>query len=161
MPPGIDELHIPVNPSNIKTGGRFHVEAVSGDMYDIANRLAELNPRLFISILEDRAPDALHPVVYVIMEQTNRGTEEVVFKCYQLDARVLEHVSYLMKVPFAQRFAEAEKELDKYEAEQHETQLDELTEDVGLAMRHELRRLGFTDGRYHAGSTSRKAFGRG
>lgn len=161
MPPGLDELHLPINPSNIKVGGRFHVEAVTGDLYNISERLRELNPRLFINVMEDRHPNALHPITYVIMEQTSRGTEEVVFKCHYLDARVLEHVRYLMHVPFEKRYAEAEKELDKYEAEQHQTQLDELTEDVGLELRHELRRLGFTDGTYHAGSTSRKAFGRG
>jgi hypothetical protein len=160
-PAGMDELHVPINPSNIKTGGRFHVEGVTGDMYNIAEQLRELNPSLFINIIEDRAPNAQFPITYVIMERTSRGSEEVVFKCHALDGRVLEHVRYLLRVPFEHRFAEAEKELDKYEADEAELHLDELTEDVGLPMLHELKRLGFTDGTYRAGSTSRKAFGRG
>jgi hypothetical protein len=144
----------------VRTDGRFHVEAVTGDLYNIAERLKELHPSLYINVLEDRRPGAQHPVVYVIMETTDQGIERVVFKCTYLDARVIEHVRYLLGVPFAQRFAEAEKELAKYEADAKETQLDELTEELGLELRHELRRLGFT-GTYRAGSTSRRAFGRG
>jgi hypothetical protein len=129
-------------------------------MYNIAERLKELNPNLFISILEDREPGAAHPITYVVMERTRNGTEEVVFRCFTLDARVLEHVRYLMRVPFAHRIAEAEKELDKYEADHHEHELDELVETLGLPMMRELAATGFL-GNYSAGSTTRKAFGRG
>jgi hypothetical protein len=160
IPEGMKDLHLPLHPNNIRTGGRFQVEAVSGDMFSISERLRELNPRLFINIIEDRAPKALRPVTYVIMEQTSRGTEEVVFKCFTLDARVIEHVRYLMSVPFEHRFAEAEKELDKYQAEEQENEMDELVEHLGLPMLRELKANGFL-GAYSAGSTSRRAFGRG
>lgn len=161
IPEGMKDLHLPIHPNNIRTGGRFQVEAVSGDMFSISERLRELNPRLYISVIEDRMEGATHPVTYVIMEQTNKGTEEVVFKCFALDARVIEHVRYLMKVPFAQRFAEAEKELDKYEADEKVNEMDRLVEDLGLPMLRELKQTGFLRGGYEAGSTSRKRFGAG
>lgn len=141
-PHGVDELILPgVSPSNVHgPGGRFRTEGVTNDLYNIAERLKELNPRLFINILEDRAQGT---VAYVIMERTSRGTEEVVFKCKTLDPRVLEHVRYLMNVPFEKRFAEAEKEIDKYEADEHERELDDLVERIGLPMLRDLRELGF------------------
>jgi hypothetical protein len=120
-------------------------------------RLKELNPRLRINAISDtRAGET----AFTIIEDTGDDVH-VVFRCRRLDARVVEYVRYLLNVPFAKRFAEAERLQKKWEEEAHEDELDELTERFGLEMQHELKKTGFVDGTYWAGSTSRRAFGRG
>lgn len=156
LPSGIDELLIPGVPANVRPGGRFKVTEVTNDLYNIAERIKEISPRLFINITEDQGTGSK---AYTIVEETPTGSQ-VVFRCNVLDARVLEHVQYLIKVPFAQRFAEAERRAEKYEAEAQEDEMSDLVERIGLPMLRDLKQCGFL-GAYEAGSTSRRRFGAG
>lgn len=97
------------------------------------------------------------------MEQTGPGQEALVFKCTVLDARVVEHVAYLVKVPVAQRAREAIARADKYEEESKENERQELVERLGLPMLRDLRECGFL-GEYGKGGDTiyrRPKFGRG
>jgi hypothetical protein len=62
-----------------------------------------------------------------------------------LDGRLIEHLQFLLHVPFEQRFAEAERRADKIEADAKEKNLDELYERMGRPMWTELERCGFID----------------
>ena len=143
LPDGIDELVLPVGlPTNVQVDGRFRVEEVTSDLYNISGRLREeCGPEFFILIREDREFGAK---AFTIMRRTDRG-EEFVFNCTRLDGRVIEHVQYLMKVPLEHRFEAACKIIDREEAEAHENEKDELTEKLGLPMVRELQRCGFID----------------
>lgn len=156
-PPGMDEFIMPMVPANIQSNGRYRVNEVTADVYNIAQRLKDLNPRLRINAITDARNGE---TAFTIIEDD--GDElHVVFRCRRLDARVVEYVRYLLNVPFAKRFAEAEKLQAKWEEEAHEDELDELTERFGLEMQHDLKKNGFVDGTYWAGPTSRRSFGRG
>lgn len=156
-PPGIDELLLPGVPANVRPGGRIKVEAVTNDMFNIAERLAEINPRLAVNITENQVTGEK---AYTIVEEVPGYGPQVVFRCNVLDARVLEHVRYLLNVPFEKRFAEAEKIADKHEADSHEHELDELTERIGLPMVRDLMECGFIDNRGGFQHLPKK-FGRG
>lgn len=154
-PAGINELILPGVPANIRPGGQIRVTEVTNDVYHIAERLKELNPRLAVNLTQDSGNGA---TAFTIVEETPTGTQ-VVFRCNQLDQRVVEYVAYLLKVPFAQRFAEAEKAQEKFEAEEHESELDSLVERIGLPMVRDLLECGFIDTAF--GDRRPKRFGAG
>lgn len=155
-PAGLDELILPGVPANVRPGGDYRVEGVTNDVYNIAQRLKELDTPypLALNVIEDKTTGQ---VAYTVVELGSNG-ERVVFRTHRLDARVIEHVQYLVKVPFHERFKKAEELQAKWDAEEHDNEMDELVERLGLPMMRELMALGF-DGHYSAGSTSRRRFG--
>lgn len=154
-PEGMDTLFLPLNPANLRSNARLNVQAVDSDVYNVCERLRELNDRLYVNTIDD---DHDKSRTFVIMEETPTGSQ-VVFRTRKLDARVVEHVRYLLHVPFAERFAAAERLMDKWEAEDKENELDKMAEEMGLEMQYDLKRLGFTDGTYYPGSHARRRFG--
>lgn len=161
-PDGIDELILPYVPANVNTG-QIRNARITSDVYRIAERLQEIDSPypLAINLTQDLGKGA---TAYTIVELPPGG-ERVVFRCNKLDARVIEHVQYLIKVPLKDRFAEAEKIMDKWEAERREAEQDDLVERIGLPMLRDLRECGFL-GEYGHGpgadlARSRKSFGRG
>lgn len=142
LPTGIDELILPGSaPRNLRTHGAYRVEGITSDLYHVAERLRELNERLLIHLVVDKATgDHFYTIVEVV-----DGVEQTVFKCRDLDARVVEHVRYLLNVPMNKRFAEAERLTEKYEADQREADSDDLAERIGLPMARELAACGFLD----------------
>lgn len=141
-PEGLDELLLPFVPSNVHVEGRWRNAEVTSDVYNIAERLKELSPRLRINLTQDTATGQW---AYSIVEDTATGWQ-MVFRCKKLDARVIEHVQYLMRVPFEQRYAEAEKIVERDAADAKAQEHEELYETLGGPMLRELERCGFLDG---------------
>lgn len=119
-------------PSNLRGGPGTHVE---GDVYRICDRIREIDSNLWI--------DPLPGGGFAICERCADNVDRLVYKAPALDARIVEQLEYLLHVPFEQRFAEAEKEAAKYEAEHREKELDELYERLGGPMLPALERTGF------------------
>ena len=155
---GIDEIILPYLPPNLRSD-RYRTQRITSDVFNVCERLQELNPRLFINVTQDHQT---HKTAFTIVEETPTGTA-VVFRCNALDARVVEHVRYLLHVPLNKRFAEAERIADKYEADAAKQEQERLVEEVALPMLRDLHETGFL-GPYSKGgdaSRSRRAFGRG
>lgn len=161
-PDGIDELILPYVPANINTGGIRNAR-ITSDMFHISERIAEIDAPypLAINLTQDQGSGA---TAYTIVEEAPQGPR-VVFRCNRLDARVIEHVQYLIRVPLKDRFAEAEKIMDKWDADEKDREMDDLVERVGLPMLRDLRECGFLGEYGHGTGTdlarSRKNFGRG
>jgi hypothetical protein len=132
-----------VSPTNLVMGGRFETFSVTNDVYNICERLAELNPRLWIHGLRDINTDE---VAFCIMEKTPRG-DELVFKTRELDARIIEEVRYLMAVPLAKRVEQMDRILQEREQAAHEAELDKLYETMGEQFRYQLWHDGFIEHR--------------
>lgn len=113
---------------------------VEGDVYNICERIREIDPRLFIVQLESEDRCA-----YAIMEHCEDGVDRLVYKAFELDQRILAKMEYIRKVPFEQRFAAIEAEIEKEEAEQKERESEELFQKLGLPMQHQFAHDGFTD----------------
>lgn len=124
-----------------------HDRHVDGDVYNISERIAEIDPSLYIDPLDPPVTIGDKTWNFAITELCADGVERLVFRTEQLDARILEHVRYLLHVPFAVRFAEAEAREAKLDAERKENELNELAENVGLPMLRDLERTGFTQRR--------------
>lgn len=138
---GPRELMTP-RPDNVR--GRFG-QWVTSDVFHIADRLKELDPHLMVSALDPPVVWAGKTYHFTISEMCRDGVERFVTRAQALDGRVVTSCERMLRVPFEHRFAEAEKEADKWEAEEHERQLDLLYERMGGNMRIQLERCGFTD----------------
>lgn len=130
-------------PENVR--GKFG-RWVTADMFHISQRLQEIEQghRLFIQHLDP--PVELEPGKvwnFVIVEVDDNGTEWWVTPVRELDARVIEHVQYLLKVPYSKRFEEAEKLIAKREQDEMDRQLDEALENWGWDFRKQLAHDGF------------------
>lgn len=116
---------------------------VNHDVYHIAERLQEIDPHLVVSAHE---PKSFGDFTWnFTISELTPGGERLVMRVKDLDGRVVERIEYLLRVPWEQRYAEMECEEAKWEEEQHQKELDELYENVGGNMRHQLYRCGFAD----------------
>ncbi len=131
-------------PENVK--GKFG-RWVTADMFHIAQRIQEIEQgdRLFIQEIDPPVrytPDE-EPRHYAIVEIDDAGTQRMVYSTAHLDSRVIEHVQYLLAVPFHIRFAEAEKLEAKHQQEDMDNQLEEALENWGWDFRRQLEHDGF------------------
>lgn len=141
-------------PSNLHLAPSVQTRFVDSDMFDICKRLAHLDRRLFIVQLEETDPKLLRearktgklPVTYVIMERGLDGGAYMVLKTKELDARVLERIQYLMRVPLDKRFEEAERLEAKAKADMERDGIEAAYERMGQDFRHQLKKDGFIVG---------------
>jgi hypothetical protein len=107
-------------------------------MYDICSRIKEVDPSLFIIVVDDKNSHS-----FIIMEHCSDGVDRLVWKVKELDQRVIDKALRLKAIPFEHRFAEAEKEEKRMEEEAKEEQFEELYERMGAPMIREFERAGF------------------
>jgi hypothetical protein len=138
-------LTLPTQPDNYRSEHRG--QFVESDVYNICNRIQEVDRSLYVY---DFGRDAKPR--YSVCEMCKDGVERLVYRPHELDGRVVEHVQYLLHVPFDTRFAQAEALEAKRAEEQKQYELDKLTNDVGLPMLKQLEHDGFieTRGRSYA-----------
>lgn len=132
-------------PNNLHYGSNVKASLVESDVYNICERLREIDPSLFIIALTEGDKSA-----FVVMERCQDGVERLVAKFKKLDQRVLEKCERLKAIPFEQRFKVIEEQIDQEEQEQREAELDELYEKVGAPMLRDLERTNFIDPRSKA-----------
>lgn len=130
-----------VVPTNLHLRPSVKRRYVDGDLYGICNRMKQIDPNLYAVELEDGQDHA-----YAIMEHCIDGTDRLIFKVAELDARVLAKLEYLMARPLADRLDLIERDEHKYEADQKEEELERLYETLGGPMLRDLDRLGFMGG---------------
>jgi hypothetical protein len=126
-------------PSNLHLRSSVTARLVENDVFDIAKRASAIDPRLHIWELSEDDEHA-----YVVMEHGEDGVERLIFRVSELDARVLERLRYIMAVPLSERFAALEKDELRHAEQRKQDELDELYENLGGQMRHDLARCGFT-----------------
>lgn len=129
-------------PENVR--GKFG-QWVTADMFHISRRIQEIEHgnRLFIQQLDPPVDLGEHHWNFVIVEVDDRGAQHWVTGARELDSRILEHVQMLLTVPYAQRFAEAERLEAKREQAYIDQQLDEALENWGWDFRRQLEHDGF------------------
>jgi len=131
-------------PSNLHLAPSVQTRMVDGDMFDICKRLAYISRSLFIVQLTDRKGEHCN---YVVMEKGLDHKVYMVMKTSELDARVLEKVEYLLRVPFDKRFEEAERLEREAEEKIRKDAIDEAYEKVGHGFQRQLWHDGFIEHR--------------
>jgi hypothetical protein len=128
-------------PSNLRvdmSGDRRNVMVVDSDLYKIADRVREIDPRLMI-VYHDG-----HPEPFTIMEQCEDGVTRFVARYAELDQRILDDLRYMLRVPFDERLKRVEREIDAKNAALEA--MDEETLDwIATEMRRDLVKTGFSD----------------
>lgn len=89
-------------PSNMQ-----NVEWVTSDVFNIAERVKQIDERLRIALL----PNQDRP--WAVFEVGPDGVERLVKKYERLDASVLEDLRYMLAVPFEQRLELVTREIDR------------------------------------------------
>lgn len=142
MPTG--ELTLP-RPENVR--GRFG-SFVTADMFHIAERLQEIDKNLFIEAFDNPITMGDQTWNFAIIEWIpSLHKDELVTRVEALDARVIEHVQYLLHVPFEVRFAEAERLEDQRKEDARKAEVEEMYERMGRAFWYQLEHDGFNSGR--------------
>lgn len=125
-------------PTNLRLRPTVQVRYVDSDMYDICQRIKELDDRLFIIDLEEGSSHA-----YAIMETATDGTEMLVCRVKELDERLLQKLRYYAAVPLDHRIrlfdAEEKRDREKW----LEDSMEELYDRMGGPMWHQLEHDGF------------------
>jgi hypothetical protein len=128
-------------PSNLRldmSGDRRGVTVVDSDLYKIADRVKEIDPRLMI-VYHDG-----HPEPFTVMEQCADGVTRFVARYAELDQRILEDLRYMASVPFDERIKITERKIDAANAALEA--MDEETMDwLAVEMRRELIKAGLSD----------------
>ncbi len=140
----MNTLALPTRPDNLHGG---YGTPIDSDVYNICERLAEIDPRLKIHLIEPPICVGAKVYNFGITEACDDGVERLVFRTDALDARVISHVQYLLKVPFATRFAKAEAIEARREEERQEAEHAKLYETMGGPMLRQLEHDGFIEHR--------------
>lgn len=141
MPQPTIELAVGTVPANLVLPPGTLPVPVNSDMYRICDRIREIDESLYIVLLEGQK----YP--YAIMENCKDGTSRLVFKVYELDARVLDKLRRLMSMPLHYRIKKLEQENHRFEQQEHEQEMERLYEEIGRPMWTMLEKCGFIDGR--------------
>lgn len=133
-------------PTNLSLPPGVGAAYVDGDMYDICQRVREIDENLRVVVLTGQEKRYTH----AIMEHCGDGVERLIFKvgpadqdCPLLDGRVVEKLRRLAAQPLAERLRRFEAEETKYEADQKEHELEKIYENLGRPMWTQLEHDGF------------------
>lgn len=138
----MSDLIIPgsASPANLHLKRDVRAVMVESDLYDICERIKEIDPSLYIVQLEEDDRCA-----FAVMERCSDGIHRLVSKHKELDKRVLDKMLYLRAVPFEKRFNEIEAQVDKEEEDQRLKESEELYEKLGRPMLTQFAHDGFID----------------
>lgn len=139
LPEGSVPTNLHLNPNTDRA------RLVTSDMYHICERIREIDPRLYIVELERETREG-SKYGFAIMERCEDGVDRLVLRASQrgLDERILEKLRRIMALDLHARIAELDREREKWEAEQHENELEKLYEEMGGKMHRQLVADGFT-----------------
>lgn len=143
-------------PSNLHLNSETDkVRHVTSDMFNIADRIREISPTLYIVEVERNTKESTR-FGFIIMEDCPDGVQRLVFRATKdgmkssdgggLDARILERLRYMMALSLHDRIALIDKEREKWEADQAEAASEQLYETMGGEMYRMFHRYGFTSG---------------
>lgn len=126
-------------PSNLHLRDGVTARYVDGDLYNIANRVREVDRSLHVIELAEE-----DECKFAIMEHCDDGLERLVFTVDELDGRVIERLQRIMAMDLRDRLALLEIEEHKFEADRQDNEMEALYENMGRAFKHQLHRDGFS-----------------
>ena len=127
-------------PSNLRldmSGNRQKVMMVDSDLYNVAERIKEIDPNLYVVFHED------HPQPFTVMENCHDGVSRFVSRYEELDQRILDDLRYMLSVPFDQRMKTAQARIDKANADLEKPD-EEILDWLTTEMRRELVKSGLS-----------------
>lgn len=140
----MSSLALPI-PDNLRIpDGRGRTHLVESDVYNICERMREIDRSLFLWVLDPPITFAGMTYNFSVTELCEDGQMRLVKRFEELDARILKDLEYMLHVPFEQRIKVAEKIEEEHAAASKAQQLDELYERIGRPMLTQLEHDGFS-----------------
>ena len=102
-------LVLPFVPDNLRLGygpNRVKPKLVESDVYDMCNRIKEVDPNLYVVLHEG------HEQPFVIMENCIDGECRLVRRYAELHPGILDDLRYMLHVPFQKRLELLDKEIE-------------------------------------------------
>ena len=137
-------------PSNLHLRDSVKATFVESDVFDICHRLAAVSPNLHLWQLDENGARAW------VVTETVHGVEHKVKNYAELDARMIEDVEKMLRIPLEHRAARAQAEIDAHEAAQKRDAVDEMYEEIGHKFYNRLERDGFVQ----RGTSYHKSYGK-
>lgn len=128
-------------PDNMRldvSGDQNKMAMVDSDLWNIAERVKEIDPNLMIIF----HADAKEP--FVVMENGPDGVSRFVARYAELDQRILEDLRYMARIPFDERMKKIEREIDKRN-EALEKPDEEVMDWLATEMRREMKKANMID----------------
>lgn len=130
-------------PDNLRVPDHGRAHLVEADVYHICDRIKELDPNLYVYLLDPPVCFGERTYRYSVTEFCADRVERLVRRYEELDARVIENLEYMLRVPFEHRLQAAEATEAQNDAARKEQDFERLYEQVGAPMRRDLERCGF------------------
>ena len=119
-------------PESLRVRGKAVPKLVESDVYNICNRIKQIDPSLFVVWQEGQAKP------WIVVEQCADGEQRMVERYEELDARILEDLQRMLRIPYGERFKKITAEIDAHnERLRSETNRD--MERIAWTMRRALR----------------------
>ncbi len=132
-------------PSNIRLPPGSRGTHVDSDMHDISSRLREIDPALFVALLESEDGRA----VWAVCETARDGVESLIFRVGPgcaidaLDQRVITRIEWIRRVPASTRAAQLQAELDRENVAREADKAERLYDRIGGNLYNNLFKCGF------------------
>lgn len=123
----MSQLIVPGSTAGIKGSTTM----VTSDLYNISQRIKEVDPNLSLVFQKG------HDRPWVVMEQGRDGVERFVSRYKRADASILDNLRYMLAVPYDQRLAALEKQIDAENRQREqfpEDKFEEFAYDMHKAM---------------------------
>jgi hypothetical protein len=143
----VSSLVIDGVPTNIRLPEGSRATHVDSDLYGIAERIRELDPRYTLSLIEHVDGSA----IWAVCEPDLSGVEHLIFRVGPgceidaLDDRVIKRLEFLRFVPLERRYEEAAREAARQVKVRRAEQSERMYAALGAPMYSQLARLGFVD----------------
>ena len=103
-----EKIQVP-RPHNLR--GSPNIKLVEHDVYNICNRVKELDPNLYIVLHQG------HDRPWVVMEHCRDNVDRFVSRYKELTPQIIDDLHYMLAVPFEKRLEEAERRVEAHNAQ--------------------------------------------
>lgn len=119
--------------------GGHRLQLVESDVFNICNRIKEIDPRLVVRLRDG------HAKPWVVLEITDDGIERWVAAYEELNASILDDLRYMAAVPLEDRVARVEREIEASNKELEKGMSDETFEKFAWDFNKALRQSNMSD----------------
>lgn len=95
-------------PDNLRYSGNAKMQLVESDVYNVCNRIKEIDPNLFVVLHEG------HAEPFVVVEKCVDGEERLVKRYAELTPQILTDLRRMLSIPWEQRWKALAAEVDKH-----------------------------------------------